>query len=163
MVLGRSGEGLVPYLPVGGGLFAAFVGTSITYHVLLESLVPGWPLMNSSTIIGIGDLEIPHDVVSHAVSLVVAAVGLEGSLVAARRERGLLVSLVLASAPVVGLQARATIYFQSPFFGFQFGSPSEWFGGVAFGVLVGIPPGILGFWIGRTFELIGGRGRYSRS
>lgn len=148
VLLGRSKGDAGSYFTIGGILFLLFVVGSIAYHSLLGSLVPGWPLTYPAAVVRVGTAEVPYSTVSRMVHLVVLGSGLAASVVAARRQQGLLVSILFAAAAIVGFQAGATIYY--PLFGLMLGSPSEWFGGVVFGLLVAVPVGVLGFLISRA-------------
>lgn len=134
-----------------------FVVASLAYHLLLERLVPGWPLVNVASVVRIGGIAVPYSSVSRGVLLVVFGVGLAVSFVAARRNQGLLVSLLVASAAVGGFFVGGTIYYTIPLVGFQFGSPVDVIESIGLGVLIGVPTGIPGFLVGRAWALVSKR------
>lgn len=134
-----------------------FVVASLAYHSLLGRFVRGWPRVTGASVVRIGAIEAPYSAVSRGVFLVVLGVGLAASLMAARRNRGLLVSLIMAFAALVGFFAGETVYYNIPLIGFQFGAPMDVVESVGLGVLIGLPVGVLGFVVGRAWILISDR------
>lgn len=125
------------------------------YHLLLERMVRGWPTVTEKPVVAFGALEIAHADVTWIVYVGLVSIGLAASSVAALRQRGLLRSLAVAIAPLLGYMVGAVIYYSSfPYSNYVIGSPVVLLVPVGLGILYGFCVGLLGYLIGRIIAVI---------
>lgn len=155
LLVGRSETRILPSLAVGGGVFAAFLVTSLGYYLLLEQAVRGWPTLTERSMLAFGPVEIAYADLTWAVYLGMFGVALAMAGYAAMRNQGFLISVFWATAPFLGYMMGATLYYSRfVYAGYRVGTSSGWALPITVSLLYGVTMGLLGFFIGRFVDAI---------
>lgn len=140
-MLGESGVDTQRYLATGGVVFVAIAALSLGFYLLVDQ-----PKRTGFETVDIGNSSISLSNIFWTIHIGLIALGILMAFMTARRNNGLLGSLLLGSVPIIGYIVGSTIYYGSfTELGYSLESIPSF-------LLFGIVVGLIGFILSRTWR-----------